>query len=119
MFSIFPSLLTFQSFAPLLLRLTLGAVFILWAFAFFKKRETGKRLALAALEGVLGISLVVGFLTQLAALISAIILGFGLFKKIQSKKFLTDGVNYLLILFVISICLIFTGAGFMALDLPL
>ncbi len=119
MFSLFPSLLSFQSFAPLLLRVTLGAVFLLWAYNIFKKRETGKRRALGILDAVVGISLVVGFLTQLSALVCAIMLGFRLFKKIQSKTFLTDGINYYLILFVISICLIFTGAGFIAFDLPL
>ena len=114
MFSIFPPLLTFSSIAPLLLRLTLGVVFVLWAY---RKIKINKYQAI--LEGIIGVLLVFGFITQLASLFATIILGIRLVKKIKEKAFLTDGVNYYLILFVISISLIFTGAGFLALDLPL
>ncbi len=123
MFSIFPPLLSYQLFAPLLLRVTLGIIFIIWSRDKFKKRITkiglNKETSIATLEGIIGIFLIVGFLTQVVALASAIILGKRLFSKIRSKAFFTDGVNYYFILFIISICLIFTGAGFIAFDLPL
>jgi uncharacterized membrane protein YphA (DoxX/SURF4 family) len=114
MFSIFPPLLSYTGFAPFLLRLTLGAVLGFWAYNTYK---TDKKLAV--LNGALGILLVLGLYTQLASLVTAILLGIRLFSKIKAKSFLTDGVNYYLILFVISICLIFTGAGYFAFDLPL
>jgi len=114
MFSIFPPLLSYSGFAPFLLRLTLGAVLGVWAYKNFK---TDKKLSI--LEGILGALLVLGLFTQLASLVTAILLGTRLFSKIRSKTFLTDGVNYYLILFIISICLIFTGAGYLAFDLPL
>lgn len=114
MFSIFPPLLYLSGFAPLFLRLTLGSVFVLWAYKRFK---TDKIKSIP--EGLIGICLILGLATQLAALIAAIILGIRLVKKIKEKAFLTDGVNYYLILFIISISLIFTGAGFIAFDLPL
>ena len=123
MFSIFPPLLSYQLFAPLLLRVTLGIIFIIWSRDKFKKRITkiglNKETSIATLEGIIGIFLIVGFLTQVVALASAIILGKRLFSKIRSKAFFTDGVNYYFILFIISICLICTGAGFIAFDLPL
>ena len=114
MFSIFPPLLTYSGLAPLLLRLTLGAVLALWAYG---KYKTDKKVA--GLEAVLAIALIVGIFTQLAALFTAILLGTRLYSKIKAKAFLTDGVNYFLILFIISICLIVTGAGYLAFDLPL
>ena len=119
MLSIFPSLLAFEGFAPLLLRLVLGAIFIFWAYGKLKKRDGSKEIALGGLEAIIGISLVLGFLTQISALIAAIIFLIRIVQKIGSKAFLTDGINYYFILFIISVCLLFTGAGFIAFDLPL
>jgi len=114
MFSIFPPLLSYSGFAPLLLRLTLGAVLVVWAYKNYKTD-----IKLSVLEGILGALLILGLFTQLASLATAILLGIRLFSKIKAKTFLTDGVNYYLILFIISICLIITGAGYLAFDLPL
>lgn len=119
MFSIFPPLLSFSGLSPLLLRLTLGLVMLFWAFNKFKAHKTGGITAVSIIEALVGISLFVGFMTQVAAFISAIILGIRLVKKIRNRAFFTDGVNYYFILFVIAISLIFTGAGFIAFDLPL
>ena len=119
MFSILPPLLAFQGFAALILRLTLGAVFIIWAYKRFKKDGKNKKDIIGPIEGIVGVFLVVGFLTQVAAVVSAFILGNRLVSKIKTKAFLTDGVNYYFILFIISISLIFLGAGYIAFDLPL
>ena len=119
MLSIFPSLLALEGFAPLLLRLTVGAVFALWAYGKLKKRTDSQDVAYGVFEALIGLCLIIGFYTQLAALASAIILGVRLCLKVQQKAFLTDGVNYYLILFIISITLLFTGPGFLAFDLPL
>ena len=119
MLSIFPSLLAFEGFAPFLLRLTLGGIFIFWAYGKLKKRTTNLNTSFGVLEALVGISLIVGFLTQISAMISAIIFIVRIFQKINAKSFLTDGVNYYLILLIISVCLLFTGAGFIAFDLPL
>ncbi len=114
MFSIFPPLLSFSSLAPLLLRITLGLVFIFWSINKFKNEKV-----VSILEGIIGATLFIGFATQLVALIAAIILGYKLVRKILAKSFFTDGVNYYFILFIISVSLIVTGAGFIAFDLPL
>jgi len=119
MLSIFPSLLSFEGFAPLLLRLTLGFIFIYWSYSKLKDRNNSKEISMGIMEILIGLLLIIGFLTQLVALISAIILAIHLIKKIKEKAFLSNGVNYYLILFIISITLLFTGPGFFAFDLPL
>jgi uncharacterized membrane protein YphA (DoxX/SURF4 family) len=117
MLSLFPSLLALEGFAPFLLRLTLSAVFLVWAA---QKRKGGSRdKQIAVLDLIVGILLIIGYLTQLAALVASIMLAVGLVKKIKNKKFLTDGVNYYLILLIIAITLLLTGPGFIAFDLPL
>ena len=119
MLSIFPSLLALEGFAPLLLRLTVGAVFALWAYGKLKKRASSQDTVLGCVEGLVALGLILGVYTQLAALIAAVILGARLVQKVQQKAFLTDGVNYYLILFIISVTLLLTGPGFLAFDLPL
>lgn len=119
MLSLFPSLLMLEGFSPLLLRLTIGSVFIFWSYEKLKFRENTKSTSIGVLELIIGTFLIVGFLTQLVALISAIILGIQIKNKIQQKAFLSNGINYYLILFIISISILFSGAGFVAFDLPL
>jgi len=114
MLSIFPPLLSYSGFAPMLLRLLLGTILVLWAYNHFKTKEK-----IYILEGVLGALLIIGLATQLAAFVSTILLGVRIYFKIRSKNFLTDGVNYYLVLFVISLGLIVSGAGYLAFDLPL
>lgn len=119
MFSIFPSLLGFESFAPVLLRLVLGSIFIYWGYSNVKKRGDKNAIAIGCGEILVGVLFVIGLFTQLVALISLIVFAVKIYKKISSKQFLTDGVNYYLILLIISLCLLFTGPGFIAFDLPL
>jgi uncharacterized membrane protein YphA (DoxX/SURF4 family) len=119
MFSLFPSLFALDGFAPLLLRLTVGAVFALWAYGKLKKRINSQDTILGSVEAFIAIGIILGAYTQLAALAATIILGVRLIQKIRQKAFLTDGVNYYFILFIISITLLLTGPGFFAFDLPL
>ena len=120
MLSIFPTLLMLQGFAPLLLRLTLGIIFLMWGKKSFKQNNPNMRAKqIGAIELVLGIFLIIGYLTQLAALGSVILLGILLVQKIRSKAFFTDGVNYYFILFIIAIVILISGSGFIAFDLPL
>lgn len=120
MLSIFPSLLTWQLFAPLLMRLTLGTVIVFEAYRAYSKRSISLQQKILSLVEVLaGILLIIGLWTQVAALFIAIDLIIRLAYKIKSKKFLNDGVNYYLILLVMAISLLVTGAGFLAFDMPL
>lgn len=118
--SVFPSLLSWQQLSPLLIRMTLGGIFIFWSYkTFFKTSPDSKQKAVGIIEGVAGILLVLGLWTQVGALTIAIDLVVRLYQKIMAKSFLTDGVNYYLILLVLALSLLFTGAGFVAFDMPL
>lgn len=119
MFSLFPSLFAFEGFAPFFLRITLGIIFIYWAYPKLKDHNNSKEMTLGILESIIGLFLIFGLMTQLIAIISTIIFAVYLIKKIKEKAFLTNGVNYYFILFIISLTLIFTGAGLFAIDLPL
>lgn len=120
MFLLFPSLISLQGFAPFFLRLTLGGIFIFWGYRILKKKQKDVRVNIVgSFEVLVGLSLVLGYLTQLGALIALVMLGERIVHKIRAKQFLTDGANYYLILFVIAIAILISGPGFMAFDLPL
>ncbi|MES2471057.1 MAG: hypothetical protein V4526_02390 [Patescibacteria group bacterium] len=117
--SIFPDLLTYASVGPLLLRLLLGGIAIYFGTrkVKFLQAKVSKNLGFA--EIILGVLLVLGAFTQIAALLLAIMLFIQLVDKARNKALLTAGVNYYLILFIIAISLMFTGPGFFSIDLPL
>lgn len=120
MLSLFPSLLSWSQLSPFLIRLTLGIVFIFWAYRSFKSKEiSSTEKVFGYLEGVAGILLIIGLWVQAAALFACVKLAFCLVGKIRRKMFLTDGINYYILLLVMAISLLITGAGFFAFDLPL
>ncbi len=113
----FPELLYLSLLSPFLLRLLLGTIFIYFGYERLAKSKTEKPLAIVKI--LVGILFVIGLYTQIASILAMLILGFRLVQKIRSRSFLTAGVNYYLILFVIALSLLFTGAGAWAFDLPL
>jgi uncharacterized membrane protein YphA (DoxX/SURF4 family) len=118
--SVFPSLLTYQLLAPVMIRLALGAVLIFWSYRLlFKSSPDTKRKIVSIIEALAGILLVIGLWTQVAALVIVIDLIVRLYGKFSNKAFLTDGVNYYLILLVLALSLLVTGPGFLAFDMPL
>ena len=121
MLSIFPSLLTYSLVAPLLIRLALATAFGWIAYTNIKsvKIPGGKFRILGTIEMILALCVLIGLFTQLIALFIAIILAVKLAYKVKQGAFLSDGVNYYLILLVMAVALMFSGAGFLAFDLPL
>ena len=120
MLSVFPSLLSYSQLSPFLIRIALGVIFIYWTYKILRNTNNeAKTKAIALIEGVAGVLLVIGLWTQVAALVAIIDLGIRLVQKIMKKSFLTDGVNYYLVLLVMAVSLIVTGAGWLAFDLPL
>ena len=113
----FPELLYLSLLAPFLLRIVLGITFIYFGYERLAKKKEEKPLAIVKMA--VGILFVLGLFTQVVSLVALCILGFRLVQKIRHKAFLTAGVNYYLILFVIALSLLFTGAGAWAMDLPL
>jgi uncharacterized membrane protein YphA (DoxX/SURF4 family) len=120
MLSVFPSLLSWQLISPLLIRLALGAVFIFWSYRLlFKSSPNTNQKIVGLIEAIAGILLVIGLFTQVAALVVLVDLLIRLYGKIRTKAFLTDGVNYYLILLVLAVSLMLTGAGRYGFDWPL
>lgn len=137
MLNVFPDLLFLQLLAPFLIRVAVGAMFIWIGYSYiFRDRE-----AIAAqlstkwpklgpfsiwfggiFEMITGMFLIVGFLTQIAAIIGMLIAIDALFVKWLYKDL--DKVTkysrmfYILIL-ITSLSLLFSGAGAFAFDLPL
>ncbi len=121
-FLLFPSLLAYEQIAPFIIRVVLG--FTLLYFGLRKMRGEGQSSGsnsyrYGLIEVIIAIFLIVGLYTQLAALINAIILIFKIGFKINEKKFLTDGVNYYVLLLAMAIALLFMGPGVLSFDLIL
>jgi len=134
MLSIFPSLFNFSFFAPLILRLATALVFVAIGYqkTFARKTEwvahfesAGIKsawqiiLIVGILELIAGGFLLVGFLTQAAALVLAIISLAYIILKIKKPAALPNKVSFYLLLLAINLSLLLTGPGALAFDWPL
>jgi uncharacterized membrane protein YphA (DoxX/SURF4 family) len=95
MLSLFPSLLSYGPVAPLILRITLGVILLYWAYGRIKNRTSPLMTLFGVLEGAIGILFLIGFLTQLAALVAAVIFIVKLVGKIKARSFFTNGCKLL------------------------
>lgn len=133
MLSFFPQLLDFQFYAPLLLRLALGVIFLAhgWQklandkaqFAGWlesMKFKPGKFWAwlVALVEFLGGIALVAGFWTQFAALVLATQFLIILIWFKRGQKF-AGGWEFDFLIFIALLSLLVLGPGAWAFDLPL
>jgi len=120
MISLFPTFLAWNQLSPFLIRVTLGLIFVYWSYKGLQKPlSTAQAKTASTIEGLAGILLVIGFWSQLAALVIGLDLLVRLTDRIMRKSFLTDGVNYYLILLVLAISILVTGAGWFAFDLAI
>jgi uncharacterized membrane protein YphA (DoxX/SURF4 family) len=122
MLSLFPSLLTYQQAGPFIIRVVLGITLAYFGYQKVMKRGTSSgsnSVIYGATEMLISIFLIIGLFTQLAALLNAVILVIKLALKAKDGKFLSDGINYYILLLVMCLSLLVTGAGFWAFDLPL
>ena len=133
MLNLFPALLDYSNFGPLILRLVLGLVFVGHGYpklfggfsqtvGFFESVgiKPGKFwvFVVGAVEFFGGIALVLGFATQLAALLIAINMVVAM-AKVKFKIGFVNGYEFDLILLAAALSLTLTGAGAYAIDLPL
>lgn len=133
MLSVFPDLLTFGIIAPFLIRVTLGIILIsIGHKVFFKEKKSfagyyadnkypfAKYLPtiFGLLSIIVGILLIIGLFTQVAALLSIYILTSLSFTEKSLGVFNFQTAFYALAI-VTSISLLFLGAGIFAFDLPL
>ena len=130
----FPDLLDFSLVAPAILRLVVGLIFLNLGILKLR-REKGRWLRslttlrlkpartlvalFALIEIVGGAMLLVGFLTQIAALVLALFVLAELIVELLAPEALARTLPFYLLLFAISLSLLFSGAGFFAFDVPL
>ena len=122
MLSMIPALLTYQQVSPLIIRVVLGVTL----FYFGYRKMIGKgdssgsnSTTFGAIEMFISVFLIIGLFTQIAALLNVVILIIKLGFKAKSGLLFSDGINYYILLLAMAISLLFTGAGFLAFDLPL
>ncbi|MEK7552470.1 MAG: DoxX family protein [Patescibacteria group bacterium] len=128
----FPELLSFGLIAPFILRIILGYLFINVGYLKItseKKRWQsffeGIKLKPASffvkffgfVEIIAGVMLVIGLFTQITALILAILTFGELYIEFKEESLLKRNLVFYLLIFTISLSLIFSGAGFFAFDL--
>jgi uncharacterized membrane protein YphA (DoxX/SURF4 family) len=136
MLSIFPDLLPFGGFAPMIIRLVVGGVILFFgALTVSSKRKISlKKLtennypapnfmvwALGLIKIIVGLFLIAGFITQISAIIAAyFFLNLAIIesKDEKTKIFNQSTLTYTLLI-ATSLSLLFSGAGFFAMDLPL
>ena len=131
--SLFPGLLDYSGFAPLILRLALGLVFVVHGYPklfthFSQTKEFFNSVGIkpakfwvfvvGAVEFFGGIALILGFAVQLAALLIAINMIVAILL-VKFRKGFVGGYEFDLALLAIAVSLLFLGAGFYAFDLPL
>ncbi len=134
MLSVFPNLLTYGLLAPFILRVVVGVIFLELGYLKLGKEKSAWNLffqtihfkpssvyvtILALIEIVAGAFLVVGYLTQVAALVMAIILFAEAYVELRDGALLKRDIVFYTLLLVICVSLILTGAGAFAFDLPL
>jgi uncharacterized membrane protein YphA (DoxX/SURF4 family) len=120
--SLFPYLLSYQQLSPFIIRVVVGVTLAHFGYRKIKghgQSSGSNSMTYGWLEAMVAIFLVIGFWTQAAAMICVVILLIKIGFKIREKKFLSDGVNYYILLLAMAVSLIFTGAGAFAIDLPL
>lgn len=125
MLSVFPELLTYGFFAPMLLRQMVGLYMIGVGIVHFERAKEKRTLpvfwfwSLGVGELIVGALLIVGVWTQLAAIAAALYsIKMLAFRNSRfSELVLNDHFVYIFTL-AISLSLLITGAGAFAIDLP-
>ena len=132
--NVFPNLLTYSELAPFILRLVVGIIFLELGYLKLGKEKSAWDMffqtihfkpsyvfvaLLAIVEIVSGAFLVVGYLTQIAALVMAIILFAEAYVELRDGTLLKRDIVFYTLLLVICVSLLLTGAGAFAFDLPL
>ena len=130
----FPELLTYSLLAPFILRVVVGIIFIDLGFLKFRSEKdrwlaSFETLGLrpsdlfvplyALLQIVGGLLLLIGLWTQVVALAFVIFTGIELYVEWQAREILKRDIVFYMLIFVISLSLLLTGAGAYAIDIPL
>lgn len=133
MLSVFPELFTYSLIAPLILRLAIGCYFLfggirklrenkdnwnnLWSNSSLGSLALGP--ILAKIQIVIGIFLLAGLYTQIAAILAIVFAGAECWKRHRGTAPSLHESWPTIFVIAISLALLFLGAGFLAFDLPL
>ena len=131
----FPDLLAFALIVPTFFRLILSLIFIRSSLIILLNKENKEKeyffddlglvpgnfyaYILALIEFIGGVALLLGYRTQIAALVLGIIVFIAFIFKLGNPHALRSGTRHYLLLFAMTISLLFLGPGFFAFDLPL
>jgi len=130
----FPDLLVYSLLAPFILRVVAGLIFMnLGVLAFKNEKERwvislstlnipNPRMAVkifGVIEIISGISLILGFYTQIAALILALLTFTEAYVEYKDPAILKRNFVFYIMLLAITLSLLLSGAGAFAIDLPL
>ncbi|MDO8554961.1 MAG: DoxX family protein [bacterium] len=133
MLSIFPQLFAYQLLALFVLRVILGLIFIGHGYSklfksfnatstFFKSINLKPAKVwvwgVGITELLSGILMLLGFLTQIAAILILLIIAGALIKVKIKEKFL-GGYEFDLLVLAAALVVLFSGAGIFAIDIPL
>ena len=134
MLSPFPELFAFGWFAPTIIRLVLGIFFVRFGISKLRSEKSEKLtffelagfpraniflLLSAWIEIVGGILLIVGFYTQVTAIILALFMAGAVFIKWRKPELLKNDMEFYILLLAATATLIISGAGALAFDIPL
>jgi len=131
----FPELLTYGLLAPFLLRITIGFILanlgylkltkekdslsLLFSIVGLSKYKEFGTILIGVIQVVGGLMLISGFYTQIAALVFVVLIGMEMYIEYSDAGLLKRNLVFYVLLFVIALSLMFTGAGFFAFDRPL
>ena len=133
-FNLFPELFSYTLFAPIILRVVVGLIFLNLGYLKLGKERAGWVSSLKILNvhpagfftGLLGLVeilggllLFVGAYTQLAALVLGLLALIELFIEYREESILKRDFVFYLLLAAICASLLLTGAGLYAIDIPL
>jgi uncharacterized membrane protein YphA (DoxX/SURF4 family) len=110
MLSLFPQLFFLEQFAPFILRLVLGAIFIARGSSKIFMKDDKLKMAAGGIELLGAVLVLAGFLTQLGAILLIADRAVAIWKTKFSE------LNIILI--AIAVCLIVLGPGFLSIDYP-
>lgn len=134
--NVFPNLLSLSFLAPMILRLALGLITINLGYLALKSErprwntffegfgiaKANSNIAVTIfglIEIIGGSALLLGLYTQVAALVFALINFIEMYAEYKDATLVKRNIVFYILLFVIAVSLLFTGAGAYSLDLPL
>ncbi len=130
----FPELLTYGLLSPFILRVVVGFIFVNLGLLAFKGEKERWIVSLAtlnipnpkiavkifgAIEFVGGVMFLLGYYTQIAALVLALLTFAEAYVEYKDPTILKRNFVFYVLILAITLSLLFSGAGAFAIDLPL